>query len=178
MKTWHLNIMRIFVILLVMLTLTAFLPSAPAVAQADQGTAPTWSLYLAAVTTVRAPEGVSPVPAFALTPEILGTIAGAVLSILFSYIPGLNTWFAAKDNTQKRGLMALLLLITSAGVFGLGCAGILNAGIACSNDGAIQIVWIFLLGIIGNQSAYSISPRTNAVKEVKAIAARLQTYSG
>ena len=167
MKTWFRSIPRLFVIPVVLLLILAL--AFPVFAQAE----PVPILDAPVVMTLPA----QAIPEFQLTPEILGTIAGAVLSLLFSYIPGLNAWFAAFDETRKRGIMALLLLIVALAVFGLGCAGIVVIGLACSSQGAIQLAWIYILAIIGNQSVFSLSPRTKAVQDAKALAARLHPYS-
>lgn len=108
-------------------------------------------------------------PTFDLTSDLLALIAGAVLSLGFSYIPGLRTRYAKLDDTTKRGYMAILLLIVAAGLFGLQCTNILFIGIACTHAGAQSIVWIFILALVGNQSAFSISPRTADVQKAKAL---------
>ena len=105
---------------------------------------------------------------FQLTPEMLATIAGAALSLLFSYIPGLNTYFAKLSSEAKRGIMALLLLVVAAAIFALGCANILLSGVACNQQGIIQLVWMFVMALIGNQAAFLISPPTKAVKDMQA----------
>ena len=104
---------------------------------------------------------------FVLTPEVLAGFAGVVLSLFFSYIPGLSVKFAALLPEVKRAIMAGLLLIVSAGIWGLGCAGIVDAGLICDKSGLVQLAWIFVTSIIANQGTYSITPQTNAVKAVK-----------
>ncbi len=37
-----------------------------------------------------------------MTVEQLGAIAGVILSLLFSYVPGLSDWFSALPATTKR----------------------------------------------------------------------------
>jgi hypothetical protein len=106
-------------------------------------------------------------PAFTLTPAVLAAIAGAVLSLLFSYIPGLNTWYALKEEEIKKLIMALLLLILSASLFGLQCAGVLESGLSCDKQGVIQLVVIFLSAIVTNQSVYKITPQLAKVKDAK-----------
>ena len=98
---------------------------------------------------------------FTLTPESLTMLAGAVLSLLFSYVPGLSDWYGALEATYKRLIMAGLLLVTTGAVFGLACAGILS-GIACDQPGLINVVWTFILAIVANQSVYSITKRETA----------------
>lgn len=104
---------------------------------------------------------------FVLTPEVLAGFAGVLLSLFFSYIPGLSVKFAALLPEVKRLIMAGLLLVISAGIWGLGCAGIIDAGLLCEKSGLIQLAWIFVTSIIANQSTYTITPQTEAVKSVK-----------
>lgn len=106
-------------------------------------------------------------PSFQLTPEVLSMIAGIFLSLLFSYVPGLNTKFAAWPGELKRATMLGLLLLTSVVIFSLGCSGILNAGLTCDKQGIIQLLWSFILAVIANQSVFSISPQTQAVQQAK-----------
>lgn len=93
-----------------------------------------------------------------ITPEWLALVAGAVLSLSFSYIPGLADWYAKLDGTRKRLIMAGLLLVVTGGAFGLGCAGILG-GVDCSQNGAVSAVYAFILALVANQATYSISPQ-------------------
>jgi hypothetical protein len=103
---------------------------------------------------------------FQVTPEILSGIAGALLSLAFSYIPGLNTLFAGLQAEIKRLIMAGLLLLASAAIFGLGCWGIIQSGISCDQKGLVQLVTIFITSIVANQGVYGLTVQTNAVKKV------------
>ena len=98
-----------------------------------------------------------------LTSEILVSIAGVVLSLLFSYIPGLRVWFASLVSEKKQLIMLGMLVLVTAGAFGLGCAGVLDIGLPCDKGGVISIVRLLILAVIANQSTYLISPRTNDV---------------
>jgi hypothetical protein len=113
------------------------------------------------------PEGGN-MPAFTLTPAILAAIAGMVLSLFFSYIPGLNTWFAKQVEEIKKSIMLVLLLIVAVVVFVLQCFSILDAGLTCDRLGAIQLAWIFLSAVMANQSTFKITPQLKAVKAAKA----------
>jgi len=95
---------------------------------------------------------------FSATPENLAMVAGVLLSLAFSYIPGLRGWFDNFGVEQKRLIMLALLALTTAGAFGLACAGILS-GIVCTVPGAVDAVWAFILAVIANQSAYLITPQ-------------------
>ena len=102
-----------------------------------------------------------------MTSELLAGIAGIVLSLAFSYIPGLSTKFAKLESSTKRLIMAGLLLLTGGAAFGLSCAGVF-ATVTCDKAGALGLVSHFIMALIANQSAYSISPETRAVAEAKA----------
>jgi hypothetical protein len=109
-----------------------------------------------------APPGIAVTP----TPEMLALIAGVVLSLVFSYVPGLNVKFAALDPTYKRLIMLGLLVLTAGAVFGLSCASVLT-GVTCDQPGLMQLVTILILSVIANQSTFAISPLTNAVQIAK-----------
>jgi len=104
---------------------------------------------------------------FVLTPDILASIAGAIISLGFSYIPGLSVKFAALLPEVKRLIMAGIMVAVSIAIFALGCNGVLVSGIACEQAGLVQLVTIVLSAIIANQATYSITPQTNAVKSAK-----------
>jgi uncharacterized protein YacL len=106
-------------------------------------------------------------PAFDLTSSLLVMIAAAILSVLFSYVPGLNTWFATMDGTFKRLAMLLLLAITAGVIYGLGCAGVLSSGITCDQPGLTKLVYMFVLAVVANQSTFTITPPTKAVRKAK-----------
>lgn len=106
-------------------------------------------------------------PAFTLTPAILAAIVGAILSLAFSYIPKLNVWFASKEEEVKRLIMAALLIVLAGVIFGLQCAGVLEAGLACDKQGVVQLIWILLSAVVANQSVYKITPQLESVKDAK-----------
>lgn len=95
---------------------------------------------------------------FELSPETLAMIAGVILSLIFSYVPGARAWFDQYASESKRLIMLILLAITSVGAFGLACAGVIS-GIACTMPGVVDVVWAFVQAVIANQAAYSISPK-------------------
>ena len=98
-----------------------------------------------------------------LSSEMLVSIAGVVLSLLFSYIPGLRTWYAGLVAEVKQLIMLGLIVLVSGAVFALGCYDILSTGIACDRYGVISLVWMVVLGLTSNQAAYMITPATNDV---------------
>lgn len=102
-----------------------------------------------------------------VTPELLAGISGVVLSLLFSYIPGLRTWFAALAAETKQLIMLLLLLLISIVIYGLGCYGVLQTDIACDKSGIMTLVSIFISSVIANQGTHKITPEPIDVRAVK-----------
>lgn len=106
-----------------------------------------------------------------ISAEFLTAVAGALLSLLFSYVPGLAEWYAALGGGDGRGpvyrrlLMLALLSAATLAVFGLACAGLLGdlggPALACDRSGATRLVWAWMLAVMANQSAYLVAPRNH-----------------
>lgn len=94
-----------------------------------------------------------------MSAEGLALISGIVLSLVFSYVPGLEGWFDALEGTSKRLIMLGLLALTAVGVFGVACLGWFNTGVTCNQAGAVVLVEAFFVAMVANQSAYLISPK-------------------
>lgn len=103
-------------------------------------------------------------PAILLTPEMLGGIAGIVLSLSFAYIPRMNVKFAELTPETKRLIMLGVLLVTSGAIYGLNCGGVISTGVTCDRAGIIQLGSIFLYAVVLNQSTYGLTPIPAAVK--------------
>jgi hypothetical protein len=107
-----------------------------------------------------------------ITPEILSMVTGAVLSLVFSYVPGLNAWFAKKEKETQQLYMLGLMIIVAGAAFGLACGNVLydlfGVVLTCDRAGALTVVKALLLAIAGNQTVYRITPHAKAVREVKA----------
>lgn len=104
----------------------------------------------------------------------LSLFAGALLSLVFSYTPGLKDWFEAKESTTKRLIMAGALLVVSAVVFSASCLDLgLAFTITCDKGGAVGLATTFLSALVANQGTFLISPKPPTVEdELKAQAAK------
>lgn len=102
-----------------------------------------------------------------MTATELSALAGIVLSVAFSYIPKANTWFAALAAEYKRLIMLGVLLATAAAIYGIGCAGWLDTGLTCDQNGLTTLVKAFVAAVIANQAAYLITPQSTAVREAR-----------
>ena len=93
-----------------------------------------------------------------MTAEELSAIVGVVLSLLFSYTPGVNKWYEALAREYKQLLMGVLLIVVAWGDFGLSCGGVVNVFV-CDKTGALGLVKVLLAALIANQATYLISRR-------------------
>lgn len=106
-----------------------------------------------------------------MTAELLAGLAGGLISLLMSYVPGLNTWYAALDSIKKSLLMLAALAVVAGAVYGLSCAGwAAGWGIdqTCDQAGLQRLIGAFVAALVMNQATYKISPETNRVQAVKA----------
>ena len=97
-----------------------------------------------------------------MSAETLILIAGAILSLAFSYIPGLAPAYDKLEPTQKRLIMLLLLIVTTGSVYGLSCVGWgsqWGINITCNLAGFQGLIAQLILAIMANQGMYLISPR-------------------
>ena len=90
--------------------------------------------------------------------ELLASVSGIVLSLAFSYIPGLNSKFGALEGDKKRLVMLGVLFLTALGFLGLSCIG-RYSGVTCDVDGAWNVLKVFIYAAIGNQAAYALTPK-------------------
>ncbi|NPV87267.1 MAG: hypothetical protein HPY45_14810 [Anaerolineae bacterium] len=97
-----------------------------------------------------------------MTPEQLAAISGILLSLVFSYVPGLSDSWNKAAPTTKRGIMAALLFLTAAAIYIFSCAGITeySQNVTCDRQGLLQLINIFIAALIANQAAYQISPKS------------------
>jgi hypothetical protein len=101
-----------------------------------------------------------------LTAAGIGSAAGVLLSLLFSYIPGLRIRYAALHEDWKRLVMLGAIVAVSAGIAGLSCSGLIPI-ISCDKSGLLDFAFIFISSMVANQSTYPITPQATDVKMLK-----------
>lgn len=110
-----------------------------------------------------------------MTAQMLSGAAGIILSLLFSYVPKLNTWYAGQSEEVKKLIMLGLLFVVAAGAFGLACAGVLTdlfgIAITCDKAGAIGLIQAFVIAAVANQTTYKLTPQVKSVKAAKVASA-------
>jgi len=105
-------------------------------------------------------------PSITIDSVFLFTAWGALSSLLASYVPGFNEWFAGLSETKKRLIMlAGIFLIAGIAVL----LTVLNVWvlIPMTKDGILLLVINIFLAISANQGTYKISPVARSVKTVK-----------
>ena len=83
--------------------------------------------------------------------------AGALLSLLFAYVPKLKDWYEGKDSQTKQLVMLACLVVVAAGMAGASCAGI-NLSVSlpvCDQGGLTALVEAFVLATLGNVATYA-----------------------
>ena len=89
-----------------------------------------------------------------MTAEQLSVLAGSILSLVFSYVPGVAPWYAKQVPTRKRGIMALLLVLVSVRVMLYDCQG--NA--ACLAADWPKAVSVLFAALVSNQATFLLAP--------------------
>lgn len=105
-----------------------------------------------------------------MSAEEISIIAGVILTLVFSYIPGINSRFASLAPEYKRAIMLGLLVLVSGGILILACSGsgeMFGTAITCDRAGAIEMLKVLVAAIIANQGVYAISPRVGGKSGAK-----------
>lgn len=97
-----------------------------------------------------------------MSSEQLSAIAGLILSLVFSYVPGISDWYGSLESTQKRFVMAVLLLAVAGGIFGLSCGNVLTT-VTCDKAGVMGLINALVAALVANQATYLLSPRKTVV---------------
>jgi hypothetical protein len=90
-----------------------------------------------------------------MTPELITAIAGILLSLLFEFVPGFESWYGKFSKQQKRLFMVGALFLVVGGAFALSCLGIF-AYFVCSGAGAWTALQAFILALIANQTVHLV----------------------
>ena len=95
-----------------------------------------------------------------ITQDLLTSIAGALLSLAFSYFPGLSEAYETLDPTRKRLVMLIFLVIAALGLYAASCAGLFGIPASvCTETGTKNLAWIFILCAVVNQTAYGLTKK-------------------
>ena len=91
-----------------------------------------------------------------MTTETLAAVAAVLLSLAFSYVPGLRDKFELLDSTHKRLVMLACLAVVALAALGLSCANLWDF-VTCNKSGILQLVETFIAAAVANQAAYLLT---------------------
>ena len=90
---------------------------------------------------------------------IIPAIAGALLSLAFQVIPGLNEWYEEKDSKVKSLIMLGTIVVSAAILFFLSCYSPWIY-VQCNQEGFWELMGglatVISMTFIGNQAAYNM----------------------
>lgn len=91
-----------------------------------------------------------------MTTETLAAVAAVLLSLAFSYVPGLRDKFELLDSTHKRLVMLACLAVVALAALGLSCANLWDF-VVCDRVGILQLIETFVAAAVANQAAYLLT---------------------
>lgn len=89
----------------------------------------------------------------------LGTLAGSVTSLFFSYFPGLSTWFSGLESDKKSLFNLVVLALVTIGAYVSNCYGIYQLGLVCDQQGLVDLIKLFVATVVGSQSTWLATRR-------------------
>lgn len=95
-----------------------------------------------------------------MTQEMLAGLAGVLLSMGFSYIPGLREWYGALDSVHRRLVMLVCIVLAGGGVYLAGCAQLVTT-VTCDRTGLVELLGAIVSALVANQAAYMLSPASS-----------------
>jgi hypothetical protein len=84
---------------------------------------------------------------------------GFVVSVLFTWVPVLGTWYYGIASKWRGLTMIGILLVVVGAIFGLSCSGLFS-WVACTTASLGALVRAALIAIVTNQVTYQVTPDT------------------
>jgi len=92
-----------------------------------------------------------------LSADLVAALGGGLLSLCFNYIPGLREKYGALDDVKKSWIMGLALLVGVGLIILVSCTNLWGL-MTCDKVGFVDIIKLFLIALVTNQSTYKLSP--------------------
>jgi hypothetical protein len=100
--------------------------------------------------------------------NVVSVVAGIVLSLLFSYVPGVQDWFGNLDGTRKRLVMLLVCALAASVIYAASCAGLAyQSTITCDKQGLMALLQLFAGAVVANQMAYLLISKPGSAQTVE-----------
>lgn len=94
-----------------------------------------------------------------MTENIVASLAGGLLALLFGYAPGLRSWYEALEPTRKALVMGGLLVVAAVLLYLAGCYTPWPVGVTCDQAGFWLLAQLFINALVANQAAYWLAVR-------------------
>ena len=94
-----------------------------------------------------------------MSDNIIASLAGSLLALLFGYAPGLRAWYEALEPTRKALVMLGLLAVASLLLYLAACYTPWPVGVTCDEPGAWQLAQLFIAALVANQATYLVGVR-------------------
>lgn len=101
-----------------------------------------------------------------LSPELITGAAGILVSLIFTYVPGLRVKYASLATEYKSLIMLGALALVSGFIVLSSCLD-WWVFIECSKNGFLKLVEVFILSLVANQAAYVVAPQPGDVRAAK-----------
>ena len=103
------------------------------------------------------------IPPIDFSVTFVAAVAGIVLSLALTYIPGLNTWYAPLTSQIKSVIMLGLMAVCAVAIMLLAVYGIIQTvhPITWTDVVAVVVMWM-----VANQSTYKLAPLPNSVSHL------------
>ena len=92
-----------------------------------------------------------------MTNNIVASLAGTLLALLFGYAPGLRGWYEALEPTRKALVMLVLLALAARLLYLAGCYTPWQVGVTCDEAGIWTLAQLFIAAAVANQAAYLLT---------------------
>ena len=104
-----------------------------------------------------------------LTPAIIASVVGMIVSLAASYIPKFRVWWGALEADVKQAVSAAAMILVGVGIYVLACTPSLGFPyVACPTGGLWSLLGIILAALTANQVIDRVSPDMKDVKAAKA----------
>lgn len=90
-----------------------------------------------------------------MTPEMIVAIAGIFLSVLFEYVPKLESWYNALEKQVKAAIMAGAVTLVVVALILLSCYGPYSY-FSCEEAGFWQAAELWILALVANQTTHRL----------------------
>lgn len=93
------------------------------------------------------------------TTSLIATIAGAILSALFTYVPGLSGWYDHQAPQLKGLVMLGCMALASVVIYAARCWDFYPVAVTCDDAGIKTLVVAFIFAVVGAQGAHGATKR-------------------